>query len=128
MIDELQTRQITALLKDGASAEEIAKELSLEVALVKLVAERNNVGTAADRDINDDELAILRRHAFNLAMGAADDATQARLTMFLLERDKPSKKATEGGSISVINNAIIAANGAFERLVKEMSTPKPIDV
>jgi hypothetical protein len=125
MIDELTTRQIAALLRDGCTVDEIASQLGVEEALVKLVGAR--VGTIEDRDIDDNELRVLRKHAYNLAVGASDDATQARMTMFLLERDRPSKKVMESSPIAVINNAIIAANGAFEKLCQEMSTPKPLN-
>lgn len=129
MINELTTRQIAKALRDGASAEEVSEAFGVELAMVKLVAVKNEVGNVVDRDIDDDQLSVLRKHAYQLALGAADDATQARVTMFLLERDKPSKKASEGSPLMRINQAIMASNEAFSKLCKEMSgTQKPIDV
>jgi len=125
MVGELETKQIASLLAQGATCEQIAGELGFELAFVKLIAARQGSETP-DRDITDDDLAILRRHAFQLALGADDDATQARMTMFLLERDKPSKNAPASNPIALINNAIINANGAFEKLVASMNgSPKP---
>lgn len=121
MLGELEQRQIAALIREGVPDDEIARQMDIEPALVKLVASKNG----ADRDIDDDQLAILRKHAFNLALGASDDSTQARMTMFLLERDRPSKKSSEASPIALINNAIIAANDAFEKLTANINA-RPI--
>lgn len=119
MIDELQSRQILSLAAQGAPAAEIATSLNIEEALVKLVLARHN--PSAERDIDDDQLAALRRHAYNLAIGSTDEAVQARLTMFLIERDKP-KSDQRGSSITAINNALILANDSFKKLVEDYQT------
>lgn len=119
MIGENESRQVLALSKDGASAEEIARSLDLELGMVKLVLGANGAGEVADRDINDEQLAQLREKAFNLAMYSQEDSVAARMTMFLIERDRPSKKLDSGVSIANINNALIAANSSFNDLLKE---------
>ena len=121
MVSDLESRQIVALARDGMSSGDIAKELSKDEALVKLVLNTNEAGSAQDRDINDDELASLRRNAYNLAIGAEDESVQARLTMFLLERDRPPKVAnqSQGNAIGNINNAVILAQRGFNDLLKE---------
>lgn len=118
MIGELESRQILSLAGDGASPAEIAKGLGVEESLVRLVLSSHEVGNTADRDINDEQLEALRRHAYNLAIGSSEESIQAKMTMFLLERDKPSG-GRNGNSITAINQALILANGAFEKLTKE---------
>lgn len=119
MIGELDSRQILSLARQGASAEEISKELSLELELVKLVMNRQNIGSDQDRDINDEQLRALRDRAFSLAM-SNDENISARLTMFLIERDKP-KNVSSGNPIMLINNAIIGAREKFEKLKEAYS-------
>ena len=121
MLSDLTARQIISLADQGASSEEIAKSLELEPALVKLVMSRHEVGSASDRDIDDEQLSVLRKHAFNLAPAAGDEGIQARMTMFLLERDRPSGPK-QVSSITAINQALILANGAFEKLSKDFQT------
>lgn len=119
MIGENESRQIVALSRDGCSAEEISKSLDIELAAVKLVLSANNQGSAVDRDINDAQLSELRQRAYNLAMYSQEDAVSARMTMFLIERDKPRKSQDSHLSITNINQALIQANASFGELLKE---------
>lgn len=121
MLDELNTRQIVALSKDGMSSGEIASSLGIEEAAVKLVMNRNEVGSAVDRDIDDDQLAALRRHAVGLALGAEDEGVQARMTMFLIERDKPKERSVSSPIVQ-INQALISANETFKKMVETYQT------
>jgi len=118
MVPELVSRQILALASQGSGVSEIASSLGIEEPFVKLVLERHAEVDAVDRDINDDELKALRHHAFRLATEANDETVQARLTMFLIERDKPSKERG-GSSILAINKALVLANDSFQNLVKD---------
>ncbi len=118
MVGELTSRQILALAKDGLDSGAIAKSLDIEEALVRLVLARHVPG--ADRDIDDEQLASLRRKAYTLAMSAEDETVSARMVMFLIERDKPSK-AGQGSSIMAINNAIVMANENFNKMIDEYS-------
>lgn len=120
IVGENSSRQIVALARQGMGAEDIARELELEVGAVKLVLGANNVGSELDRDINDEQLIELRNRAFLLAMQDADIGVSARMTMFLIERDKP-RKTNDGSSISIqtINQAILAANTSFSDLAKD---------
>lgn len=124
MIGEMTTRQIVALANDGAGVDEIATTLNIEVPLVKLALEGNNVdkSSAPDRDITDDDLKLLRRHAMNLALSAENEAVQARMTMYLIDRDKPKVAEQTASPITLINNALITANKSMEALKAEYAT------
>lgn len=125
MLNDLTTRQIVELAGQGTPAEEIASTLSVDLALVKLVLSRNDLGSAQDRDINDSQLSQLRAHAFWLATQAADIPVAAKMTRFLLERDKP--RVTSGASgaspITQVNIAIAAAQENFKKLTAAYFTP-----
>ena len=123
MIGELQSRQIVALAEDGMSAEEIATATETDLSLVKLVIARSTQD--GDRDITDEDLKKLRRHAVELAFRAEDESVQARMTQWLIERDKPVKKEVQISPILAINQAIIDARGAFGDLMKEYVKPLP---
>ena len=125
MLGELQTRQIVSLLADGMAPDQIASSLELDVALVKLVAARHNQGE--DRDITDQDLAALRAHAVSLALGAENEAVQAKMTMFLIERDKPKKQNTVINPVVLVNQAIRQANGIFNELSQAYSGGATID-
>lgn len=127
MIGELQTRQIVALLKDGMTVEQIAESCQLDPCLVKLVVARNSQD--GDRDITDDDLKNLRRHAVELAMGADDQSVQARMTQWLIERDRPRKQEQAINPIMAINQAIITSMEQYKELSKSFSAPeKTVDV
>lgn len=125
MVDELTSRQIIRLSEQGAPAEEIASTLSLELPFVKLVLSSNSQGSDVDRDINDDQLKRLRDHAFHLAVGADDEAVQARMTQFLIERDKPRERAPMNPIIA-INQALIQANDSFKQMTEKFSKPEEV--
>jgi hypothetical protein len=116
MIGELEQLQIKTLLEQGAVAEDVAKELGIEVALVKLVGAKAEL--VEDRDITDSELQYLRKHAYNLATGADSHEVQSRMTMFLLERDRPSKKEASVNIIAQINQNLLQGVSRFEELAK----------
>ncbi len=118
MIDELSSRQIISLSREGMSAEDISNALGIDVPSVKLVMNANSAGTKEDRDINDDELTLLRQKAVQLALYSADDNVSAKMTCFLIERDKPRKSAPEvsGTNLTLINNAIIQSKKRFAQL------------
>ena len=122
MIGELQTRQIMALVNDGLSAGEIAKATDTDEALVKLVIARCTQD--GDRDISDEDLMKLRKHAIDLAFNANEESVQMKMTQWLIERDKPRKVETPISPIIAINQAIITARGAFTDLCKEYTLPE----
>jgi len=121
MIGDLTQRQVLALAEQGASSTEIAETLEIEEAAVKLVLNANSAGSAQDRDINDEQLAILRQKAFQLAVGAEDESVSARMTMFLIERDKPRLKEQTISPFMQINNAIINGSARFDELARQYS-------
>lgn len=121
MIGELGTEQILSCSREGLSAEEISAELHLPVERVKLVLARHAAGAESDRDINDDDLARLRMHALSLALGAEDEAVQAKMTMYLIDRDKPRATVAPPSNILAINQAVVLAQGRFQELMKEYS-------
>ena len=115
MLNDLSVNQIVSLSRQGAAAPEIAAELGLEEELVKLALRANKIGSIEDRDISDAQLTMLRKQAYSLAFN--DDPTIAmRMTQFLIERDKPRIMERSGSLVGAINNAIILANGEFEKL------------
>lgn len=122
MVHELTNRQILAASSQGISPELIAKELDLDLATVNLVLAAHNQG---DRDINDNQLAILRQNAFDLACQREDISVAARMTTFLIERDKPRSQVSASPMI-VINNAIAAASQRFDELAKGYTEDKII--
>lgn len=117
-----------ALVKDGMAVEDIANSINVDPALVKLVVARNSQD--GDRDITDEDLKTLRRHAVDLALSAEDEAVQARMTQWLIERDKPKQKDVSINPILAINQAIIASTQQFHELTKAYSAesaPVPIE-
>jgi hypothetical protein len=116
MLGELEQLSIRTLLAQGAKVEDIASEMGIEVALVKLVGAREEL--VEDRDITDQELQYLRKHAYNLATGADSHEVQARMTQFLLERDRPSKKEASVNIIAQINQNLAQGTSRFEELAK----------
>lgn len=121
LIDDLTARQILALKSQGAGDKEIADTLGIEEPLVALTLSRyeNN----SDRDIDDAQLAALRQRAVTLAMQESDLTVAARMTQFLIERDKPSKRDTQVSSITQINQQILASREAFEKLAESFNKP-----
>jgi hypothetical protein len=117
MIGELQTRQILALVKDGMPIEQIAHSLDIDPALIKLAVARNSQD--GDRDITDEDLARLRAHAVSLALNADNEAVQAKMTMYLIDRDKPKNSNVTINPILMVNQAIKEAHASFHDLVKE---------
>lgn len=118
MITELANNQIIALSREGLTSSEIAKETNLPEELVKLSLRSNNSGTEADRDISDADLALLRKNALHLALNSDNDAVKAKLTMFLIERDKPRLNNAPVTNIQVINQQIERANNRFAEMEK----------
>lgn len=121
MIGDLTQRQILALSSEGAPPDEIAAALEIEEAAVRLVLSAHNsapIANSSDRDINDEQLAILRAKAYELATSAEDEGISLRATMFLIERDKPRLSVQSTNPIIQINQAISAGSGRFEELSK----------
>ena len=118
---ELSNEQILSCAREGLSADEISAELKIPVERVKLVLVRHSAGGEQDRDINDDDLARLRAHAVHLAMGAEDESVQAKMTMYLIDRDKPRAPAEKPSNILAINQAVVLAQDKFQELIKEYS-------
>jgi hypothetical protein len=116
MIGELSSRQILALSNEGCAADVISKELKIEESLVRLVLSAHKGGSQDDRDINDAQLALLRSRALGLALGAEDETVAAKMTMFLIERDRPRKVEHTGPNIGQINMAISVAREKFLEL------------
>lgn len=115
MLDSIQTKQILALTAQGASPEDIASGLSVPPAEVN--ATLVLAGKASERDIDDAQLLLLRRRAFELAMQPGDLKVSSSMTQFLIERDKPREVQTgAGNSITVINQAIQTGHEGFEKL------------
>lgn len=119
MVGEHTTQQVCALSRDGLSAEQISEALGVPIEQVKLALSANQLGSEADRDINDEQLAALRTKAFQLAMYSPEDTVAARMTMFLIERDRPSKKAEQLSPIVAINKALVVAQQNFTNLIEE---------
>ena len=124
MIDVLTQRQIIAGANSGMSAEDISRDLGIGIEAVKVALAVNNTGTAADRDINDDELGAIRKNLASLALNASDEAVQARVGMYLLDRDKPRNTQEKFSGITAINNAIILGQSAYENLMKTYEEAK----
>lgn len=122
MTGEIINRQILALSVDGVNAEGISSDLGVPIEQVKLVLNAHNAGSSVDRDINDEQLANLRRNAYNLALGSEDEAVQARMTMYLMDRDKPKALPSEHSGITAINKAIIIAKSSYDELMKEYAS------
>lgn len=116
MICDSLIKQALSLQRQGASDEEISKELELDLSVVKGVLVRNGI----DRDINDEQLGDLRRRAYHLAMFSEHDAVSARMVEFLIERDKPRQKEQPlQSSITLIQNAIISAQQKSQNVLTE---------
>ena len=116
MICSSLINQALTLHRQGASDEEISRELDLSLDIVKGVLARNGV----DRDINDEQLSNLRQRAYNLAMFSEEDSVSARMVEFLIERDKPRQKEHPmQSSITLIQNAIISAQQRSKTVLEE---------
>lgn len=120
MIGEMTSRQIVALANEGLDCGSIARELNVEVSLVKLVLSANlPQDSSPERDLDDNDLVELRHNAKRLALCAEDESVQARMTMFLIERDKPRKIADSGPNIGNINIAIMQSREKFMELTEK---------
>lgn len=118
MVDDLTSRQILELAAQGTPREEIAVALSIEPALVNLVLSSHGQA-ASERDIDDEQLSILRKHALKLALQNEDLGISAKMTRFLIERDKPKAVAQSSSPLANINQAIILAQGSSKKLMEE---------
>lgn len=117
MVNDLTSKQIVELAAQGTPPAEIASVLSIEPAFVNLVlAAQGN--TSAERDIDDQQLEVLRRHAFRLATQTDHLPVAAKMTRFLIERDKPRAATPTTSPIANINQAIILAQGKFHESIK----------
>jgi len=128
MLGELTTRQIVSFAEQGASIREIADTLQIEEAAVKLVLNANETVTAdTDQDVNEAELKLLRRHAFELATNSEDESLQGKMTRWLIERARPARRHNveyenaQQNVIVNINKAILGANGKFNELVNKFT-------
>lgn len=120
LVSENTTRAILSLAAEGLEARAISTELGVEPEVVKLTLSAHKAGTESDRDINDDELSLIRKKLVDLALYSGDEAIQARVGMFLVERDKPRKADTPPvSSIQQINIAIQTAAERFADLKKQ---------
>lgn len=119
-VHDLVARQVLALSSQGFKPDAIAGELEIGEEIVRSVLSVNKAGAVEDRDIDDAQLKRLRAHAFDLATMANDEGVQAKLTMFLLERDRPAKPAITSTGINPvqINIAIQQANDRMAELLK----------
>lgn len=117
MVSELLSRQIVALSRDGASAEEIATSAGISIELVKLVLARHN--QIGDADITEEDLANLRAHALGLALNADDLSIQAKMTQWLIERARPTKSEQTVSPIMLVNQALIAMNGEYKAMLEK---------
>jgi hypothetical protein len=128
MLNDFSQRQILELSAQGANCEEISTTLGCELEMVKLVLNRNQVGSAADRDIDDEQLNRLRSHAMNLALQTEDLSVSAKMTRFLIERDKPrAVQPQQATPIVQINQAILAAQDSFKKLTASyFTTPNQV--
>jgi hypothetical protein len=119
ILGELQTRQIAALHADGMTIEQISSSLDLAPELVKLAVARNS--NDGDRDITEEDLRRLRSHAVALALGADNEGVQARMTQWLIERDKP-KVSANVSPVLMINQALVAMQQNYGDLLKSYET------
>lgn len=125
MLGEHSTRQILALAEQNISAEVISRELDLPLEQVKLTLRANKKGTETDRDITDDQLALLRQRVFQLATTSSDESVALKAATFLIERDKPVKvQDTSGVNLTLIQQAIIQAQSGFDALRSKYETPQ----
>ena len=126
MIGEQTRRVILGALEQGGTVEEIASEMNLLESDVLLVAgSRLKPGQEEDAgfDITADQLATLRGHAFQLALGAEDQAIQAKLTMWLIDRRAPAKTNSGGVNFLQINQQIEEARTKTAALFATYSNP-----
>lgn len=65
----------------------------------------------------------------NLALQTEDLSVSAKMTRFLIERDKPRAVANPGaGSFVQINAAILNAQEGFKKLTASYFTPEPAPI
>lgn len=122
MIDSSTARQVLALAGQGLAAKDIALGLNIEQGLVDVVLARNGAAPV-DRDIGDEQLAVLRIRAFEIAVQNEDLSESAKMVRWLIERDKPKLAAGNVSPIIAINNAITLAQEKVRELVAEYETP-----
>ena len=123
-MNELESRQVAALAGQGFGVGDIASQLGLDELDVKLCLRAEGEGRDEDRDITDEDLKKLRKNALSLALGANDESVQAKMTMFLIERDRPSKVAVGTGVNPMqINIMIQEANKRMAETIQAYTTP-----
>lgn len=67
---------------------------------------------------------LARQRGVQLALDSDDDSVRARLTMFFIERDKPSRKAeTPVSNLTQINNIILNAQKELEQEREKFKNP-----
>jgi hypothetical protein len=111
--------QIQTLIRQGLSLEEIAQGLDLPLAAVQFgqIADGESIGCG---DITEAQLKDLRAHAYNLALAADSEDVQARMTMALLERARPSKRLEAPASpMQQFNITIQTALTSYEEMKRK---------
>lgn len=116
MLGSVEQRMVLSLAAQGSGAEVIAAELGYAIEDVKLVLNAYKGGSEEDRDITDTQLATLRMRAYTLALQDSDLGVSARMTQFLIERDKPKNKEQTASPMVLINNAIVGVRERFDKL------------
>lgn len=116
MLGSVEQRMVLSLAAQGSGAETISAELGYALEDVKLVLNAYKSGAEEDRDITDTQLSTLRMRAYTLALQDSDLGVSARMTQFLIERDKPKEKQQTVSPLVMINNAIVGVRERFDQL------------
>lgn len=128
MIGEHTRRAIISALDQGGQPAEIAEGLGVPEGDVLLIAAGRlpaggNETEDAGFDISLEQLNTLRQHAYSLATSAEDQAIQAKMTQYLIDRRAPVKAASTGLNFLQINAQIEDTRAKMAALIHSYSQP-----
>ena len=106
--------QISKLQEQGLPAEEIAKQLDLDVRTVEL--ELFRLGELTQDDIPEADFRLIRDRLIRIAQTSEDESTASKVGMFLYEQKRGTAKSRQlpPMSLTQINNAFAAASERIE--------------
>lgn len=106
--------QISKLQEQGLPAEEIAKQLDLDVRTVEL--ELFRLGELTQDDIPEADFRLIRDRLIHIAQTHEDVGVASKVGMFLYEQKRGSAKSRQlpPMSLTQINNAFAAASERIE--------------